>query len=92
MVRTANNILQHELIGLEVEVFKDKNTYNNGIKGKVVDETMNSLLIKMNGIKRISKKNTVFKFKLNGEAVKVEGESLISRPEDRIKKLKKRKW
>lgn len=91
MVRNPNNILQHEIIGLDVEVFSD-NLCNNGIVGKVVDETMNTLLIKAGEFKRIPKKNTVFKFKLNSEAVKVEGEALISRPEDRIKKSKKRKW
>jgi ribonuclease P protein subunit POP4 len=92
LAQTSNNILQHELIGLEIEVLEDNNICNKGIKGKVIDETMNTLIIKTNVKKRIAKKNAVFKFKLKGEAVKVEGRALISRPEDRLKKANKRKW
>ena len=92
MAQTSHNILQHELIGLQIEVLEDSNLCNKGLKGKVIDETMNTLIIKTNGTKRIAKKNAVFKFKFNGEAVKVEGTTLISRPEDRLKKSNKRKW
>ena len=92
MVIKPENILQHELIGLKVEVIEDSNSCNTNIKGTIIDETMKTFLIKTNGMKRVPKKNTVFKFKLNTEAVKVEGNALMSRPEDRIKKLKKREW
>ncbi|TRO54304.1 ribonuclease P protein subunit [Candidatus Bathyarchaeota archaeon] len=88
----THEILNHELIGLEAEVLEDSNLSNMCIKGTVIDETMNTLIIKCNGDKRIAKKNAVFKFKLNSEAVKVEGSALQGRPEDRVKKTIKRRW
>ena len=91
-VPRAHEILHHELIGLEAEVLEDSNPCNVKIRGTVLDETMNTITIDHDGAKRIAKKNAVFKFKLNGEAVKVEGAALNGRPEDRVKKTIKRRW
>jgi len=88
----ASNLLQHELIGLEVEVIKDSNPYNIKLRGTVIDESRNTLIIKNRKNQRIAKKNAVFKFKLDCESVKVEGKTLIGRPEDRVKKQTRRKW
>jgi ribonuclease P protein subunit POP4 len=88
----ASNILQHELIGLEAEVVKDSNPFNVNIRGKVIDESRNTLVIKHKKKQRIAKKNAVFKFKLDGESVKIEGKALIGRPEDRVKKQTRKKW
>ena len=85
-------ILRSELVGLEVEVLHDSNPSNVKLRGKVVDETMKTLVIQSAGLKRIAKKDAVFKFSLDGVAVKVEGRTLIGRPEDRVKKQNKRKW
>jgi len=90
--RTPENITRHELIGLEAEVLENSNPYNVNIRGIVIDETMNTLVIDDGGAKRIAKKNAVFKFKLKGKSVKVEGWALASRPEDRVKKKIKRRW
>ncbi|MCW3992450.1 MAG: ribonuclease P protein subunit, partial [Candidatus Bathyarchaeota archaeon] len=43
---TARNLLRHELIGLDVEVVRDRNPSNASIRGRVVDETRNTLLIR----------------------------------------------
>lgn len=86
------NILRNEIIGLETEVLKDSNPANVGIRGKVIDETMKTLVIRGTGTWRIAKKDAVFKFLLDGVAVKVEGKALMGRPEDRVKKQNKRKW
>jgi len=82
------NLVRHELIGLEVEVRKSTNKSQIGIKGRVVDETYNMLVIETNkGEKMVEKKSCVFVFKLpNGKKVEVEGWVLVGRPEDRIKK------
>jgi ribonuclease P protein subunit POP4 len=77
---------------LDVEVLKDSNPTNIHIRGKVIDETMNTLVIRGNGIKKIAKKDAIFKFNLDGIALKIEGKTLIGRPEDRVKKQTKRKW
>ncbi|MBN2335326.1 ribonuclease P protein component 1 [Candidatus Bathyarchaeota archaeon] len=91
-LRTPQNILRHELIGLEAEVLDYSNHCNTKIRGTVIDETMNTLVIGGDGAKRVAKKNAVFKFKLNGKSVKVEGRALAGRPEDRVKKTIKRRW
>lgn len=90
--RTADNITRHELIGLEAEVLEDSNPCNVYIRGVVIDETMNTLVIDDGGAKRIAKKDAVFKLKLNGKIVKVEGWALAGRPEDRVKKKIRRRW
>jgi len=85
---TEKNLVRHELIGLEVEIRKSRNKSQVGIKGRVVDETYNMLVIETEkGEKKVEKKSCVFVFKLpNGKKVEVEGWVLVGRPEDRIKK------
>jgi len=85
---TEKNLVRHELIGLEVGVKKSTNKSQIGIKGRVVDETYNMLVIETKkGEKKVEKKSCVFIFKLpNGKKVEVEGWVLVGRPEDRIKK------
>ncbi len=86
------NILKDELIGLEIEVLSDSNPANVRIRGKVVDETMKTLVIRGERTWKIAKKDAIFRFNLDGAAVKVEGKTLIGRPEDRVKKQTKKKW
>ena len=53
---TPENLLTHELIGLESMVMKSNNDQINGISGKVVDETKSMLFLNtMNGIKKLPK-------------------------------------
>ena len=73
-------------------MLNDSNPSNINIKGKVVDETKNTLIIQSTGLKRVAKKNATFKFSLDDVNVKVEGKTLIGRPEDRVKKQNKKKW
>ena len=90
---TPKNLIQHELVGLKTEVIKSSNLSQIAIKGLVVDETKNLLTIETEGgLKKIQKKGAIFIFILsNGEKVKVSGNRLAARPEERIK-LKMRKW
>lgn len=90
---SAKNLIRHELIGLKVETFESINKFCVGIKGLVVDETKNLLIIETNkGIKKIQKKGTTFIFTIpHDKKVKVEGTVIAKRPEERIK-LKVKKW
>lgn len=90
---TPQNLVRHELISLPVRIVKSTDLTQKGVKGKVVDESYNTLKIETKkGEKVISKKNTVFIFTLpNAVKVQVDGSLLVSRPEDRIKK-KLPKW
>ena len=84
--------MRHELIGLECEVVKARNPYNVGIKGKIIDETMKTLVIKKGEKeKRVLKAESVFRIILGNQKIDVDGNYIVARPEDRIKK-KFRKW
>ncbi len=89
---TAKNIVRHELIGLRVKIVDSKNKSNVGEEGIVVDETRNTIIIEKNEKqKTFIKDQCVFSFELpSGEKVRVDGNLLVGRPEDRIKKKLKR--
>ncbi|MBI5355883.1 MAG: ribonuclease P protein component 1 [Candidatus Aenigmarchaeota archaeon] len=82
-----SNILKHELIGLRVTVVSSSNTSQNGIEGEVENETMNTITVKAErGSKIVQKTGAVFRFRLVNADVDVDGDELLLRPEDRIKK------
>ncbi len=88
---TAENFLQHELIGLRAEVEESSNRDLQGLRGAVVDETRNMLVLEDEREKKVAKAGNVFVFDLDGEErvrvrVRVSGDLLVSRPEDRIKR------
>lgn len=91
---TPNNIVRHELIGLEVKVIESTDPNKKGIRGKVVNETRDTLVIEeQEEEKIIPKKEAKFLFYLpNGEKVEVVGKLLKGRPEDRIKKNFRKGW
>jgi len=89
---TPKNLVKHELIGLVLEVADSKNPSQKGLRGRVVDETRNTLVIETDkGEKTLMKEQCVFIFELEQGKVKVNGSMLVARPEDRIKK-KTRAW
>ena len=92
---TPQNIFRHEFIGLPVEVNLSSHERYEGIKGKVVDETKNTIKIEDdNGNRKIiPKKITIFHFTLpDGSKVEINGKIIAIRPEDRIKKRYKKYW
>lgn len=92
MAIKPENIVRHELIGLDTKIVESSDPTQVGLSGKVVDETRNTIEIEASGKTRsVIKKNCVFAFKLGGQTVKVDGKILVARPEDRIKK-KYDKW
>ena len=85
-----HNLLQHELIGLRINVEESSNSTLRGFGGTVIDETRNMLVMEneQKNEKKIPKAGNVFIFELNGGVqVRVKGDRLVSRPEDRIKKV-----
>ena len=91
---TPENIVRHELIGLHVKVVDSRDPSNVGVGGRVIDETRNTLIIEKEdgSTKTLVKENCVFSFEYEpGKRVKVDGNLLVARPEDRIKK-KQKKW
>ncbi|MEK9635109.1 MAG: ribonuclease P protein subunit [Candidatus Woesearchaeota archaeon] len=81
-----NNILRHELIGLNVEIASSLNPLNNGINGKVVDESQQTITIRTNkGDKKVLKSISNFIFKSKNNSFKVKGLKIIKRPWERVK-------
>ncbi|MFQ5987114.1 MAG: ribonuclease P protein component 1 [Thermoplasmata archaeon] len=82
------DLVNHELIGLDVEVVDATDPNQCGIRGRVVDETRNTLLLEAGGRElRIPKAGATFRFAV-GEGLTVAGSRLRYRPEDRVKKAR----
>ncbi|MBI2672492.1 ribonuclease P protein subunit [Candidatus Woesearchaeota archaeon] len=82
------DFLKTEMIGLKMEVLEAKNKNLIGMKGVIVDETKNTLVIKneKEEMKTILKDQVVLKIHYKGNEIKVNGDLLLGRPEDRLKK------
>lgn len=93
MPRTPANLPRHELIGLHVAIVDATDQSRNGMEGRVVDETQHTLVIETaRGEKTVPKRGTVFRFDLADIKVRVHGQLLTGRPEDRLSKKLPRKW
>ncbi|MEM2320383.1 MAG: ribonuclease P protein subunit [Candidatus Bathyarchaeia archaeon] len=94
-MRELRYILQDEFIGLKVRVVKCTNPRCIGLSGTVLDETRNTfkILCRDGGEKILIKENCIFHFTLPDETVvEIDGRALVGRPEDRIKKVVRRRW
>ncbi len=74
----ASKIVKGELIGLKVNVIDSKNKSNIGLHGKIINETKKTLTI--DG-KMIFKNNVTLQI----GNLKIKGEKLVGRAEERIK-------
>ena len=82
---TKQNLKNHELIGLDVCVCESSDPGRINLKGKVMDETKNTIVILVGKEEKIlPKKECVFEFDI-GEKVKIDGKEIIRKAEDRIK-------
>ncbi len=90
---SPQNILRHELIGLNVKVVRATAEGLKGTTGVIIDETRNMLTIRSRRRKVMVPKNiATFRFSLaNGVRVDVDGERLVAKPENRLK-TKVRRW
>jgi len=85
-MRNAANLGKHELIGLNVTVFRADAVE---LQGLVTNETMNTFEITSQSRNRtIPKTGRRFAFDLDGKEVSLEGENIRFRPEDRTKKVR----
>lgn len=83
---TKKNVQKHELIGLPAEVVSASHDGYVGMKGLIVNETQNTIILEVNDSEKvIPKKGTRFRLS-TPENIEVDGSTLIYRPQDRIKK------
>lgn len=91
---TAENIIHHEFIGLEVSVIASSNPFLTSIFGHIIDETKQMLVIQPYNDKSskyhskpkiVAKKGSVFRFTLpDGGLVDVDGDAICTAPHRRI--------
>jgi ribonuclease P protein subunit POP4 len=87
----SSNLIYHNLVGRRVRVISSTDPTQIGMQGKVVDETSHTLTISSGLGKRVVPKTiSTFAFYLPEEAVVVGSEIALS-PEDRLKKLQRRR-
>jgi ribonuclease P protein subunit POP4 len=90
-MRTIENILYHELIGLKIKLCECSQSSIINLSGQIIFETKNMLIIRtLNDIKKIPKKfilKAILYLPLT--ACFIRGNQLIGRPEDRILKIKR---
>jgi ribonuclease P protein subunit POP4 len=93
-MKVTPTFVQGELIGLNAKVVKSTNPSYKGITGTVIDETRNTLIIRHENKDKIIVKNVaVFYFTTqDGIVVEVDGNTILGRPEDRVKKRLRRRW
>ncbi|UCG68347.1 MAG: ribonuclease P protein subunit [Thermoplasmata archaeon] len=88
---TRQNIHKHELLGLSAQIISSTDKRWIGLKGKIVDETKNTFKIETSKREKIiPKKGTVLALEIGGDEVRIDASYMRFRPEDRIKKAKKR--
>ena len=83
----AERLLQEEQVAVVPgSAFGESGKGFQGLEGKIMDETKNTFVLEtVKGRKTVPKKECVFFFPARG--VRAEGELLVSRPEDRTKKI-----
>ncbi len=87
---TKQNLMRHELIGLEARVVGSSDPTLLGVCGKIIDETRNVLVVEQVGKNKIiSKSSSTFLITLPGGAgITVEGKKLIGRPDVRVRRIR----
>jgi ribonuclease P protein subunit POP4 len=91
---TPENILQHELVGLETHVLKSSDPGQISTRGVIRSESRNMIGIESDDrIIMVHKRTCVFDITLpSGIRMQVDGRLLQGRPEDRMKKRINRSW
>ncbi len=80
----AKHKFDKELIGCAIEVTQAENKSLVGLKGKVIDETKNTLLFEEKGKrKRVLKEQVTFIAEINNKRIEIDGKKIIKKPEKR---------
>ena len=90
---TPQNFLNHELIGLRATLVQSTNKDAVGLSGRIIDESRNIFKLECCGQEKTAAKHSnTFEFTLpEGDKVRVAGDLVLGRPEDRAAKSI-RKW
>jgi ribonuclease P protein subunit POP4 len=79
-----------EFIGTDITVLSHSNSLYNNVEGIVIDETARTFKILSHGkLKTVPKATGKFMIKSERFSLKVSGNSILMRPEERLKNLRK---
>lgn len=82
-------VLLCPLIGLETEIVSSSSKESVGIRGKTIDETKNMVFIESKEkVRKVSKKGNVFEVLIKGKKIKVRGDDILFRPEEKAKNIR----
>ena len=86
---TPENVLVHEVIGLDARVVESSDPTITGLQGTIVFETKNMISIRSGGKTRQVAKSIAKTIEIQAQsgACFISGPTLIARPEDRISRL-----
>lgn len=85
-----NTIAKKELIGNKAKVTKSSDPSQEGIQGKIVDETLKTITLENEEEKKLQKKNITLEIKFPDKTIEIQGKKLMQRPHERQKKLWKK--
>lgn len=81
------DFVKQELIGLNITIIEAKNQDLIGLKGKIIDETKNTITIEeQDKTKKIVKDQIIFNTEFNNKKIQIDGKLLVGRPEERLKR------
>jgi ribonuclease P protein subunit POP4 len=81
------DVARQELIGKNAKITESTNKTQNGINGKIINETKNTITIETKkGNKIIQKNNITIDIKTDNKIIRIKGKKIEGRPEDRIKR------
>jgi RNase P/RNase MRP subunit p29 len=92
---SSKYLIYHDLIGFHAYARLKSKRMNTDFFdiGEIIDETSNILItIKDNKIKKIIKKDYMFRIKLEDSILELDGSKIVGLPENRLRTLKKKKW
>ncbi len=82
---TAENITQHEFIGLDTQITESTNSEIIGLNGTIINETKSMFTLNtVRGTKLIPKSNNTWKFNVNNQQITIDGSKIQKRPFDRL--------
>ncbi len=82
---TAENITQHEFIGLKAQITDSTNSELIGLNGTIINETKSMFGLRTEkGIKLLPKSNNSWKFNVNNQQIIVNGSKIQKRSFDRL--------
>jgi ribonuclease P protein subunit POP4 len=86
---TPNNVLYHEIVGLQTEIISSTNPALVGLRGMAVLETRNTIQLRSGQSIKTVPKSAATKMKIStpAGACFISGSSMIAKPENRVSKL-----